>query len=360
MEAILGRRIDRAEAAERLRLAVDWARSDRPVPEYWVGITRAMQAAPSKTYTPALGTALLAKATDGEIDPLSIKETYSERTYSQRTLCHNLLVPAAVEYGFSIRNTGREPLNNQPFFRYDHINLIDRVNGRSRESLDELRQALSLLDSYSEDEALAGLAAFVRVRYTETPVLNETTYDDISVEADQLVDSVTHFLDEGVDRPRRTQAVVAAAFDMIYPDIVTRRINDPSRDLPGDVQAMVEDRCIMSAEARAKAVPVSEVRSYVASLRSQGISRGFVVVIHPSHQGLRRDELRSWAWSTHHVVLDILESASDLAWAILTWSQFSVEDVLQKFHVRVRFRLREIEAAQGSIENWDRYFTEPG
>jgi len=317
-----------------------------------------MQAAPSKTYTPALGTALLAKATDPVIDPLSIKETYSERAYSQRTLCHALLVPAAVEYGFSIRNTGREPLNNQPFFRYDHISLIDRVPSRARESLDELRKALSNLDSYSAEDALAALAAFIRVRFEETQTPDEKTYGSVMVGADHLVKSVGNFLDENVDRPRRTQAVVAAAFEMIYSDIVTRRINDPSRDFPGDVQAIADDECIMAAEARAKAVPESEVRSYVATLQSHGISRAFVVVIHPSHLPLPRPELRNWAWSAHRVVLDILESAADLVWAVLTWSRFSIEEVLQNLPARVRFRLREIEAEQESIMTWDRFFEE--
>src|SRR5690554_4929746 len=80
----------------------------------------------AKTYVAALGTLLLAKAVDSQVDTLSIKAN-AARSYSMRTLGHTVLVPAARDLGFSIRATGREPLNNQPFFRYDHMSEIDRV-----------------------------------------------------------------------------------------------------------------------------------------------------------------------------------------------------------------------------------------
>ena len=34
-------------------------------------------------------------------------------------------MPASVEFGFDLGATGREPLNNQPFFRYDRIDQME-------------------------------------------------------------------------------------------------------------------------------------------------------------------------------------------------------------------------------------------
>lgn len=354
----MGIRIDKQTAERRLEEAIEWAKSGREVPDKWVELTERMELAPSKTYTPALGTALLAKATDPRIDALSIKQDYSDTTYSQRILCHGVLVPGAVRYGFSIRNTKREPLNNQPFFRYDHIEEIDRVRGQSLIFLDELRDGLRELDSYNESTAVAALAAFLRVRFKYLPELESFELTSEVHDISWLISRVEDFLEEEGDRPRRTQALVAAAFDAIYRNIKTRGLNDPSRDFPGDIQALAGKKPIMSTEVRAKLVPETEVRSFVGELRSARISRGFIVVIHPTHQALPRLDLSEWAWNKHHVVLTIIESAAELIRSVAAWSPISVGDVLNSFPVRVAERLIEIEATALSHGRWKELFVE--
>ena len=109
-----------------------------------------------------LATALLARATDDRVDALSLKVESGDAAYLAWTLCHNVLVPASVTHGFSLRTTGREPLNNQPFFRYDRVDLAERV--RNRASHDYLVAVLRNVNSLTSDEALAALAAFLRHR----------------------------------------------------------------------------------------------------------------------------------------------------------------------------------------------------
>lgn len=348
----MGIRIDKEAAKTRLEEAAEWAQSDRPVPQHWVELTEVLEGAVQKTYTPALGTALLAKATNRQVDPLSIKDKYSANSYSLRTLCHSVLVPAAVRMRFNLRNTGREPLNNQPFFRYDHMSEIDRIQATAQPMLDALRIALSELVGASEDEALAALAAFLRVRFRIAETLTQSVLPEVEVPLDRLVEIVETYLAEDVDRPKRTQALAAAAFDLIFKKVGTRKINDPSRDWPGDVQAFDESTPIMSAEIRAKAVPKTEVIAFVDSLRRAGISRGFLVVLHPSHSGFDRDDLIGWAWSSQHVVLTIIESVAELLHSVLAWSDLAAEHALGLFPVRALTRLQEIEVLPGSITRW--------
>src|SRR5262249_27510362 len=130
-------------------------------PQHWVSFAEQTFAMEYKTYTPALGTALLARATDARIDPLSIKAEYGENTYSQRSVGHLVLVPAARRLGFSIRNTGREPLNNQPFFRYNHMTEVDRV--RDRAAYDGFVEGVSQVGLLNRGQAQLALAAFLRV-----------------------------------------------------------------------------------------------------------------------------------------------------------------------------------------------------
>src|SRR5690606_35281536 len=87
-------------------------------------------------------------------------------------------------------------------------------------------------------------------------------------------------------------------------------------------------------------------------LRNAGVSRGFVVVIHPSHERLDRESLLKWAWSSQHVVLTIIESAAELIRATAAWSTMPVEKLLAKFPARAAARLKEIEVPVASHERW--------
>jgi hypothetical protein len=74
----------------------------------------------SKTHIAFLGTAMLAKCINMKADLLAIKPNHSKDNpyaFSARSLCHSVLVPLAAEIGFSLGVSGREPLNNQPYFR---------------------------------------------------------------------------------------------------------------------------------------------------------------------------------------------------------------------------------------------------
>jgi hypothetical protein len=62
----------------------------------------------------------LPKSVNRKADLYAIKPTHAadnENAFSARTLCHSVIVPVAAELGISLGVTGREPLNNQPYFR---------------------------------------------------------------------------------------------------------------------------------------------------------------------------------------------------------------------------------------------------
>lgn len=124
----------------------------------WLAPIRLVWEFPTKTWVVALGTVLLAKSVDSTVDVGSIKSLNTpdgQNTFSLRTLGHGVLVPEAVRLGFSIRATCREPLNNQPFFRYSHMDEMDRV--RDRESLKQYRAILQQISPLSSDGGIGGL-----------------------------------------------------------------------------------------------------------------------------------------------------------------------------------------------------------
>jgi SacI restriction endonuclease len=346
----VGIKIPQGLARARLLEAFEWAISDRRVPYDWTQFARQTFEMTSKTYTPALGTVLLAKATDDRVDPFSIKAEYSQNTYSMRTLCHGVLVPAAQQLGFSIRNTGREPLNNQPFFRYDHMSEIERV--RNRAEHDHFMADLEGIEGADSSAALAALAAFLRVAIHEQKRFENYTIDDGQLTVDWLSESIDAFLSDNVDRPRRTQALVAGAFDVVYTDVRSRRINDPSRDYPGDVQVFNGQHPLLSVEVRAKRVLPTEVAAFARACRNSGIERAFVVVLTPFHEALAVAELRRAALEDYGVLLTVIETHDHLLDEVLAWSSHPFSVALRTFAEAVLRRLIEIEADPISPSRW--------
>jgi hypothetical protein len=346
----LGIRIAQTAARERLEQAFEWASSDQPVPEAWREFTELTFRMTSKTYTPALGTVLLARATDDRIDPLSIKAEFGPTTYSLRTLGHEVLVPAARRLGFSIRNTGREPLNNQPFFRYDHMSVIDRV--RDKPGHARFVEGVKKVNGLSRDDALSALAAFLRVAIEQAQRLNSYTVDDEALTAQGVIATVVSFLSDGTDLPRKVQALVAAAFDVTHDDVRSRKLNDPSRDYPGDVHAFKAELPILAVEARAKRVSETEVAGFVAACRQAEIERAFVVVLAPSHRPLPLAVLRQKALDEHGVLLTIFERPDELLFDVFIWSDQDPSVSVRMFVMAVLERLREIEAKDASLAQW--------
>src|SRR5688500_17402277 len=114
-------RLDYQVSHEQFERALALAQSATALPARWTAYARLVSQSPSKTYVAMLGTALLARATDHRIDPFALKVRSLPTAYSARSLCKDVLVPCSVRAGIHLGTTGREPLNNQPFFRHERV-----------------------------------------------------------------------------------------------------------------------------------------------------------------------------------------------------------------------------------------------
>lgn len=305
----------------------------------------------SKTYVAALGTSLLAKATDDRIDPLSIKATYSDRTFSLRTLGHAVLVPSARVHGFSLRVTGREPLNNQPFFRYDHMMDITRVrNGRQHA---DFITGLQAADDLSAAQALAALAAYLRIAIQQADIYDSAEVPPGRLGLSALVAATRSFVVESrPERPKRLQAIAAAALDLGHSDVRSRKINDPSRDYPGDVQAYASGLPYLAVEVRGKAVPLTEAEAFVEACARAGISRVVLFVDWTAHRHIETAEIESKAVRQEDVLLTIFESVEHLLLEAIAWSDAPVFDATKLFAEAAIVRLREIEVPVSTLAEW--------
>lgn len=348
-------KIDYVRAKAVLTSAVELARSGSSLPVEWISHARTVFTLESRTYTPALATLLLAKATDERVDTLSIKVT-GERSYSLRGLGHGVIVPAAVGYGFTLRVTGREPLNNQPWFRYDRIDEFERV--KVRKDYDYFLGIARRADALTSAEALAALAAFVVVATEEAAKIKSVTVKAGGLSADGARIAAEDFLrPDAPDRPQRLQAFAAASLDLGHVDVRSRRLNDPSRDVPGDVQVYVEETPILSMEVRGKAVPATEFEAFIEACAKAGIGRVVLFVDAVAHKLIDVDKLDSHALSIGAAHIALYESAGDLILDALTWVDLPVLAATTLFAERILDRLREVEVPKSTLDEWVRAVT---
>jgi hypothetical protein len=143
-----------------------------PVDAEWESIARHLSTVckgGSRTFIAFLGTALLAKATNLRIDPFAVKvRAGTPGAYSARALAQHVLAAHAPRLGIDIGVTGREPLNNQPFFRIDSVSREELkviVVPAARHGVDILCDALERLARVTtEKEARLALRSYLRVR----------------------------------------------------------------------------------------------------------------------------------------------------------------------------------------------------
>lgn len=203
-------------------------------------LSRLCETGGAKTHIAFVGTAIVAKAVCPVVDLMAIKPHHAPGNpyaFSARSLCHGVLVPLASELGLHLGTTGREPLNNQPYFRMKSLGDRTPVRKTARPAF---AYTLSLVKELSEfdttDKARVALVAYVSVRRMRQP-----QYVDQQpagrMDSGRLVGAICALVGDESEHGRRAQAVVAGLMDAFAGSdrVDSGRINDPSRNHPGDV-----------------------------------------------------------------------------------------------------------------------------
>ncbi|MEX2541801.1 MAG: restriction endonuclease, SacI family [Trueperaceae bacterium] len=340
--------------------AVELVDSAAQLPPEWIQRTQEVGRCPSRTFVSMLGTALLSRATDPRVDPLVLKAGGSPaqglESYSARTIATNVLAPMAVEHMVDIGTRGREPLNNQPFFRYTWVHREMVVKDPVRPHLDFLVETLERLRELPEEELLPALAAFlaVRRRVARRPVPRiqvVSTHWTINEFVSAVADFVTSWPEDG----KRGQAMVAAALDLVYPVVRLGHVNDPSRHVPGDVKAFLEEEDVTptaSVEVKQKQVTRSDVLYWTEALSRASVARGAYVMLSPSQQDLDAEQLTAQVLTQRNVLVRLYTSAATFLHESIIWSSRGLDDFLCQFPLRMQERLEEANVSDESLQEW--------
>lgn len=350
----MARRIDPQAAEQELRDACERAQSG-VVDEQWVSLVGEVWEFSSKTFVAALGTILLAKSVDDSVDVGTIKALEdSERpgTFSLRTLGHGILVPLSKELNFSLRTTGREPLNNQPFFRYAHLSEIDRA--RNPHDLERYREILDVeLAPLSVSEAQAALASFVSVGIEKREHIDRLASADGAISAGEAIEGVKGLLTQSGSGPWVVQALGGLFLRSFASDVVTRKLNDPSRNFPGDVQALSDEGAAeVSLEARNKPVSTSDALTFVEGCARSGIAKAVILELTGRPTALLETELAEEAWRRSGVAVLVIDDVAELIAVAASLGNKSASEFYDEFALEFSRCLAEVEAPEETRLAW--------
>ena len=342
------------------------AESGEPLPEEWLERIRRVAAAPSKTFTAMLGTALLARATDARLDPLSLKTSHiaheGRRAYSARAVAQHALVPLSRKYGVDIGTRGAEPLNNQPFFRYVSVHRGMVVRPHVKPHLDYLVETLERLRELPPHELLPALAAFIAVRRRTArrplPRIEIATEQWLLLE---FLVAIERFVTQYPEEGRRGQALVAAALDLSHQHVELGHVNDPSRRIPGDVILMNEGRQPTSSyEVKQRPASPADILSWANRLADIGLSRGTYVLLAPHQERQPLENLADETLSRRSVVIEIVLGVQEFLKRCILTGPLTVEEFMTEFPNLMLQRLEEAGVARTTLDEWATLFGKSG
>jgi hypothetical protein len=322
-------------------------------------LSRLCEEGVSKTHIAFLGTAMLAKAMNCDADLFAIKPEHAHNNanaYSARTLCHGVLVPLAAELGINIGVTGREPLNNQPYFRMTRLDDGTPVHSGGRVAFDYMVSLVQELQELpNEAAARVALRAFLTVRRRYQPRYIDEA-DETVITPDHLLRSIISFVGSDSEGGRRAQAVVAGMVDVFAgPERVeSGRINDPSRKYPGDVcvrSASAPDVWEKSIEVRDKPVAASDVQIFGKKCIDMAVREAAVVMVSAKQERLDTASLTRWA-DGFGLGLTLFHGWESFVDQVLFWAELPKPVAAGKALGFVHRRLVTVEASPSAVALW--------
>lgn len=350
--------INKVHATEILRKALEIANTSAPNFELIEEIKHFValcEQANTKTHIAFYATSLLAKTADESVNLFEIKPTHSDnpKSYSARSLCHSVIVPFSVENHISIGVTGREPLNNQPYFRMRFFGDGTPFSSNNIEKY--LNDFLNKLSSGTSADAFNYLVAFFQVMKQ-----NAVSYTDIScrnrTSIIEFIDIVSRFVGEDSEGGKKAQAVVAGLLDTYYGthNVDSGRINDPSRHYPGDVFVNSPNPQLFSQsfEVRDKPVTQTDVQIFVNKCVQYGKTIPNLVMVSPRQQVLDLTSLTTWALTSYNLYVKFY-----LGWSGFIYGKMSEfccvpDEYISQSVNNIRERLIQVEISVGGMNSF--------
>jgi hypothetical protein len=232
----------------------------------------------SSTFVAALGTAILAKTVNVDIDAYSLlAREGSSRSYSARALADKVWAKNRAYLNIDLGANGANPLNNIPFIGRDSIRAIEKV--RNKDGKIYFFDCLNKLEEIRTiNDAKAALAGFIASRIKKSA----KTYKIGRHAGDHLVIStlskiIQEFVETDSEQGRRAQAIAASLLAVAFgaDNIDVDHVNDPDRHFPLDITVFdnpEKKEIRVSVEVKDKKISGSDILASIDKVLSFKLS----------------------------------------------------------------------------------------
>lgn len=304
-----------------------------------------------------LGSALIAKATNHQINPFSLRANAEvPGAYNVRGPAEDVLYPASLDHAFDIGSNSRNPLNGQTFNKLKIIDLTLRLRGRGKELVKPLLSLLhevSLLKS--REDAVRALAAYVAVRRSYRRVYAPPSGANRLRNSSELANVIATWIGQDSEGGGRAQAAVGGLFDAIYGESRVRvgKLNEPDRKVAGDVCLVNPDSSLEKAiEVRDKIVSRTDTLSIIQKLARSGISKGAIMALFSSQPTIDAADYEGEA-TRAGIHLEIFYQWPSVIRPAIFWSEKSEDDIIAAAVNRIRARAIDLTLTTTAIAQWD-------
>jgi len=312
----------------------------------------------TRTHIAFLGTALLAKSVTLDADVFAVKAGAGDPgAYSARGLGHGVLVPLAPQLGINLGVTGREPLNNQPYFQIMRVSRDIPIHVNARPALDELCSLLDIIATFKTTaEARTALRAFIHVRRRYNPAYGTLDTVGDAIDPERLVSAIETFVTTDSEGGKRAQAVAAGLMDLYAgPErVATTRINDPDRHIPGDVGVYAQgdmERWEKMLEVRDKPVNEPDLYHFAQKGIEAGVGEAAMVAVARNQHALSVDEARNWA-AARGVSLSLFMGWDSFVRQVLFWSAIPQLEGAREVPKLIYERIVGLEVSEAGASQW--------
>lgn len=239
-----------------------------------------------KTYRYILVTALLAKSTNNEIDPLSLQAgDNSEGAYDARSLCHGIIVPFEREFYPNGIGGSNEPFLNKParFTRLSENNAVRRGY-----DMEILKNVIEILSSIKTSEAALSYlsSAIFNIAQISKEDANKYELPDLDIEQADLPQTILDYIATLTDQSYEGEIcpLVVSALEHLYYEgsyaIIPHKVNESgssSKEI-GDIDIFTSsDELLSSIEVKDKDFTKEDVEHAIHKFAINKISKSLFI-----------------------------------------------------------------------------------
>lgn len=340
---------------QTLQRAYLLAIGDRALPAVWMTRAGQLSESPSVAFIAAVGSVLLAKATDEAIDALVIQAKEGSAGAFNLRAAATALASKRRAFGYDIGSSSdRDPINHGTLVgstRWDVA--LTRIRADHKPFFALILTWLADINRMTSLEATEALAAYLRVRRAVAPgaaVERVPALLDDAPTLTSLVDVIDGFVAADPEGGGRGMALVAAAYRVAGFDAALPSRNDPRRL---DITISRDCALVIGVEVKQVATTEATADTLASDAVDAGARTALLVVLGPGALAsfdrstvIRRAELE------HGVIVRIAVGTRELLHEVLAPTTVDIAVFCSRMPRAFAEALRDIRAADETIETW--------